>query len=452
MDLRKIKKIPSYCLARFMGACFAKYVYVSYLRPKVRFFPRHNLEKKFISDIVHINTLGHQGGAAKIASSLNRGLNKQDYNSRMLVDMGVAPKENIEPLPRDRSIKQKLLWPAQQNLAWLDFFHMSSFQIKDTDVFKNCDILHLHNLHGDYFSLFALPELTSLKPTVWTLHDMQAFTGHCAHSFECDKWIKGCDGCPNLTIYPAIKKDTTNFLWYNKKEIFNHSNFKIACPSNWLKNKIEQSILNKHDIKVIYNGIDTGVFKPTDKIVARRNLGLPMDKKILLFSADGGVDNPFKGSRYLYEVYEKLKHREDVLFLNVGGTKSENKQPNWLNVSYISDEKSLALYYSAADIFIYPSLAETFGLVIAEAFSCETPVVSFDVSAIPELVRHLDNGYLARHRDADDLLKGVTVFLDNPEFMVKAGRKARSLVLSNFTVEKMTKDYVELYHEALDNF
>ena len=87
--------------------------------------------------------------------------------------------------------------------------------------FKSSNILHLHNLHGEYFSAFALPELTSIKHTVWTLHDMQAFTGHCAHSYDCDKWLNGCGNCPYLSVSPSIKKDTTKFLLKKKPSWIN---------------------------------------------------------------------------------------------------------------------------------------------------------------------------------------------------------------------------------------
>lgn len=448
----KIKKVVYTAFDEVISASFAKKNLDKELLPRVKRYSKSTYKGKGLDRILQINTLGTKGGAAKIARTVNGELNKRGYSSKLLVDLFASPEESIVMLPRVNSLKQKFLWRAQENLGWLDFFHLSSFNIRDMESFKKCDIVHLHNLHGNYFSLFALPELTSLKPTLWTLHDMQAFTGHCAYSHECNKWETGCSGCPSLNVYPSISKDTASYLWDIKKQIFANSRLTIACPSKWLKDKVKNSYLGDHDVKVVYNGINTQAFQPTDKILARKKLGLPCDKKILIFSADGGAENFFKGGQYLYQVYERLKNRDDLLFLNIGGTKTEEKSLNWMNVSYVKDEETLALYYSAADLFIFPSLSETFGLVVAESFSCETPVVAFNNSAIPELVKHMENGYLAKHRDANDMLNGITTLLDNPELLEKAGKKARSLVVNNFTIDIMINNYIELYREVLDNF
>lgn len=433
---------------RFFNGNLVTKAYQQELVPKVKNYPpvrkNGNLTK-----VLHINTLDSVGGAARVAYDLNRSLLKRNIHSVILADRVFSEDDNIEVLLRDNSYRQKLLWNTQQRNGWLDFFHLSSFTVTSLESFKNADILHLHNLHGDYFSLFALPELTALKPTVWTLHDMQSFTGHCAHSLDCPRWETGCGSCPDLNVYPCISKDTTGFLWDTKKEIYDHSHLTIVCPSRWLKEKVEKSILKNKDIRLIYNGINEKVFKDIDKISARKQLGLPEEKSILLFSAHGGTENSWKGGRYLVNLCEHLNHREDVFFLNVGGSKKEYKDNNWLNVPYVTNEEEMALYYSAADLFIYPSLADNCPLVVLESLSCGTPVIAFRTGGIPELVRHLETGYIAEYKNEQDFLRGVTLFLDNPTLRNKAAAEGRSDVINNFTVNKMTESYVDLYHELL---
>jgi len=302
-------------------------------------------------------------------------------------------------------------------------------------------------LHGSYFSPFVLPKLSSLKSTVWTLHDEQAYTGHCAYSFECEKWLVGCGNCSDLNFYPKIKNDTTEFLLNTKKKIYDMSDFTIVCPSNWLANRAKQSILKNKDIRVIYNGINEKVFINTNKTKARSALKLPLDKKILMFSASGSIKNPQKGGKYVFETYNSLKNNDEILFLNIGGGNSSNIRKNWVDIPYINDEKTMALYYSASDLFIYPSMAETFGLVIAEAMSCGTPVIAFNNTAIPEIIDHMQTGYLAENKNIEDFIKGIKIFLENEDLRNTAGIKAGQVVEANFTLDKMINNYINLYQE-----
>lgn len=401
-----------------------------------------------VTNILQINTLDCIGGAAKVAFRLNNSLIDKGYNAKILVDRALSDSDKIEVLVRHNSKLQKLLWNAQHKTAWLDFFHLASQDIKELDIFKQCDVLHLHNLHGNYFSLFTLPALTTIKPTIWTLHDMHAITGHCAHSFDCDKWLNGCGKCPYLNTYPNIPKDTSEFLWENKKYIYDRSRMTIVCPSNWLRSKVEKSILHGKDIRLIYNGIDETVFIRDDVESARKKLNLPTDKTILLFSAHGGAENYWKGGEFLSRAYNSLSHRDDLLFVNLGGHIGKQINKNWIDIPYVSDEHIMALYYSAADIFVYPSLADNCPLVVLEAMSCGTPVIAFNTGGIPELVRHLETGYLAKYKDTDDFIKGILLFADNPELRASAANQGQLDVSNRFTIRKMTNEYIKLYCEV----
>ena len=132
------------------------------------------------------------------------------------------------------------------------------------NIIKSADVIHLHNLHGDYFSLFTLLSLKG-KKIVWTLHDMHGFTGHCAHSFDCNKWRLGCGKCPNLDTYPSLKKDTSAFLWMTRKVLFSKLNISIVTPSNWLLELVNESYLRHLDSTLIYNGVDTSIYKLKEK-------------------------------------------------------------------------------------------------------------------------------------------------------------------------------------------
>ena len=309
------------------------------------------------------------------------------------------------------------------------------------------DIIHIHNIHGGYFQTNLLQKLAKIAPIVWTFHDMFPITGHCAHSFECEKWKTGCGNCERLDIYPSIKKDHTKFLWNYKNKIYNSADFTIVTPSLWLKKCVEQSFLKNKDVRLIYNGIDLEIFKKTDKAKAKNELGLPQDKKIVLFSANYGVKNPFKGGDFVFEAFEKLKNRNDILFLNVGGN-SDQKSGNWRDLGYVSKPEIMAKLCSAGDIYIFPTLAETFGLTIVEAMSCGLPVVTFETGGVPEIVENNKTGSVVEYKNGEMLTSALEKLLDDDKLREKMAENAVE-ASKKFSSKRMALEYLKLYEELL---
>ncbi len=443
---------PGFIERNFKSGKIAQQVYENFILLYLKKYPKIKPARQNLQNILHINTAVGKGGTAKLAYDfLCKNLNKKGYNSSILTGINYAdPSENITELKATNLKLHKLLHRYQKKAGIPDFYNLESFNVPELEIFKNADLIHLHNLHGSYFSSFTLPYLTSLKPTLWTLHDEQAFTGHCAYSFDCSKWKSGCGKCPDLNFYPKIKKDTTDFLLQTKKKIYDFSDFTVVCPSYWLAERAKQSVLKDKNIRVIYNGIDEKVFTPTAKPYARKMLNLPPDKKILLFNASGSIKNPQKGGKYILETYKRLKNNKDYLFINLGADKP-GKKKNRIDVSYINDDSKLALYYSAADLFIYPTQAEVFGLVIAEAMACEVPVIAFKNSAVPELIDNMQTGYLAENKNIDDFINGIKTFLENEELRKKAAIRAREKVQVKFTLDRMVNEYIDLYKEKIES-
>lgn len=309
------------------------------------------------------------------------------------------------------------------------------------------DIIHLHNIHGGYFQTNLLPKLSKIAPVVWTFHDMFPITGHCAYSFECEKWKTGCGNCERLDIYPSIKKDRTKFLWNYKKKIFNSANFTIVTPSLWLKKCVEESFLQNKDIRLIYNGINLKTFKKTDKSEARKELVLPHDKTIVLFSADGGVKNPFKGGDFVFLAFETLKKRRDILFLNIGG-ETEQKSENWLDFGYVSKPETMAKLYSAADIYLFPTLADNCPLTAIESLACGLPVVTFETGGVPEIVENNKTGFVVEYKNGEMLTNALARLLVDDELREKMSENA-VLASKKFSSERMALEYLKLYKELL---
>lgn len=401
--------------------------------------------KSEIKNILAINTIAGRGGAARAAyDMLLLNLRDRGYNVKMFCSENKVNDNDIFLLKKNDKISNLFNF-----FGYLDCNHNNS-EVLRSKYFKEANLIHLHNLHGGYFNPIFLPELSFLKPTIWTLHDEQSFTGHCAYAFSCEKWRDGCKNCSDLNYYPAVGLDKTNYLWNLKKEIYEKSNLTIVTPSLWLKKRVELSILGNKNIKCIYNGIDEKIWRPFNKKQCRASLGLPQDKKILLFLANGSIYNPQKGGEFVLRAIEYFKSRDDVIFLIVGSEVSINNK-NVVSKGYISDNKMLATYYSSADMLIFPTLADNLPFVVMEAMACETPVISFNIGGLPEQIEHMKSGYLAKYKDFNDFIYGINTFLEDDNLRFIASKNARKQFLEKFTLNKCIDNYLDLYKETLAN-
>jgi glycosyltransferase involved in cell wall biosynthesis len=322
------------------------------------------------------------------------------------------------------------------------------------------DLVHLHNLHGEYFDLRALPWLTARQPTFVTLHDMWMLTGHCAQSIDCDRWKTGCGQCPYLNIYPAMEVDRTAKNLRCKTGVYAKSRLYVAAPSLWLLNQARASILAPAIVesRVIPNGIDTSIFHVRDKREARTALDIDPDAHVLLYVASDPRTNPFKDYETLLKAVNRIVARmpdQKIVFLALGENatalyeqRSKIGHAELRLIRFQSDPRNVARYYHAADVCLHAAKAETFGLVIAEAAACGTPVVATHVCGIPELIRDAQTGYLVPPRDPEAMAARVTYLLQDGALRQRMSRAAAAFAASQFNRDKMVERYLDWYAEV----
>ena len=301
------------------------------LRPLLKFAPYSDVKNPAgEKTVLQINTTDSGGGAARIMEELFFGLRQNGINTRYLGKRSKIKDPYASVMEQELTDKQKRLFAYQKKSGYQDIFDYSFKNIFDHPFYKGSNIVHLHNLHSDYFSLFVLPRISNEKKVVWTLHDAQAMTGHCGHPFDCNKWMSGCGKCPYLDTYPLVKKDRTKEMMMIKTEIYDKCRFLIVCPSKYLLSMASKGILNRFKTELIYNGIDTNIYYPQDRIKSRIELGLPVNKRIIMFAADNGMKNEWKGGLFIYNLYKQYINNgiHDILFLNVGG-KVQNNSDCW---------------------------------------------------------------------------------------------------------------------------
>ncbi len=412
-------------------------------------------------NILFINTTDGASGANMLAYKLKKGLEKHGNNVSMFVKRKYSQDESVFLINKKNRLLKILSKLVKKDLNSILYYRFHDFLKNDIEYFNNdellnsqelkkADIVHCHSLHNNYFNLKNLEKISKIKPVVWTLHDMWAFTPH-------EAWIiKDKNGNTKFSMQtkPPLSEKKRKYFFKKKKEIYSNSNLNIIAISKWMQNKIRNSILQKQKISLIYNGINENIFKPINKKIARQKLNLPQDKKIIMFIANVGKNNKQKGWPYAQKVINHYSNNKDILFLCIGGNKRDNllSNQNIKYIEYIKDESLINLYYNASDMFLNPSLVESFSLVLAQALATGTPIVTFPVGLAHELSSE-KIGYIAKYQDSQDLITGIDYTLNLDQAKIeKISRKSREIVTEKFTQNKMVENYIKLYNQILNKY
>jgi len=326
------------------------------------------------------------------------------------------------------------------------------------------DVVHLHNLHGGYFDVRALPVISARVPTLMTLHDAWLMTGHCAQPLECLRWKEGCSSCPDLKRYVPLRADKSAQNLEVKRRALLSSRVALVAPSRWMLSMAEEAglLAGGREARVIYNGIDTeGVFVPGNRDEARARLGLPMERRIALVVAKGALSNPLKGLGVLGAALGELPAEvtESLLVLVIGeatggqeGMRLTSFPAEVRAMPFVSDPMVLADYYRAADVFVNPSLAESFSLVTVEAMACGAPVIASDTGGIPEIVLHGKTGICVAAGSFRDLASGLTRLLSDEGLRREFASEGIKRAKSKFTLPRQVGYYLNYYKELRESF
>ncbi|HIK16965.1 MAG TPA: glycosyltransferase family 4 protein [Leptolyngbyaceae cyanobacterium M33_DOE_097] len=404
--------------------------------------------------VLHFNQSDTAGGAAIAGFRLHQGLLAQNIDSRLLVRKAKTNSERVATVAANSRL-DRMLGRINNRFGLKYLNHVSSFDFVNHEWFRNADVLNFHNLHNGYFNYLAIAKLTQKKPAVFTLHDMWSFTGHCAYSYDCDRWKIGCGHCPHLDTYPAVQVDNTQLEWKLKNWVYSRSNLTIVTPSRWLYEQAQKSMLNRHPIHHIPYGIDTDTYQPLNFEYCRYVLGLPQQKHILMFAAESLLDAR-KGGDLLLEALKRLpdqlRSETTLLTIGTGGEAiAESTGIETFNLGYVSDDRLKVIAYSAADLFIFPTRADNLPLVLQESMACGTPMVSFKVGGVSDLVRPQITGYLATPEDPDDFSHGITELFQGCDLRNQMKKNCRAIALQEYSLDLQAKRYIELYLQAVQN-
>ncbi len=417
--------------------------------------------------VLHLNTYDGNGGAGRACLRLSTALRADGLDSKVAVYYKFGENQGIINLSAGifAKIRAVINIMAERYLAKIFVkalktpFSLQWFgkDLKNNSLLQDADIIHLHWINHGFLSpkfLAALDELE--KPIVWTFHDSNAFTGGCHVRYSCEHFHQQCGNCPLLRF--SGPNDISNQNWKRKQKAYSKLNFHVVAPSTWMATSVKQSsLLGVRATTVIPNTIETDVFKPYVKAEAKKILKIAPEKFVIMSGFMPSKNDKHKGTDYLIEALNELASRDEIensqIELVIFGNKDTKDMPEFpfktTFLGTINKDEHLAKCYSAADAFILPSLEDNLPNTVMESLACATPVVAFKTGGIPDMVKHLHNGYLANYKSSTDLADGIEwLYLHEEKELLQ--KEARRTILTHFAPQVIAEKHIELYQRLLN--
>ncbi|MBL1212494.1 MAG: glycosyltransferase [Ignavibacteriae bacterium] len=425
--------------------------------------------------IVHICTQDF-GGAGKAAYRLNLGLNAIGIDSKMVVMSKNSGDYSVKVLPETgqenifncvavdvhRSqmfFQQWQNWTAMLNdypnkPQGLEMFSDATAlsKLENCLEIKEADIINLHWVAGivDYETM---KRAFGSKPIIWTLHDMNPFTGGCHYAGDCKNYLSKCSNCEQLGS--DYENDASSIIWNTKNSAYQNLDINIVTPSKWLGECAkESSLFSSRDVQIIPYGFPLEKFKPYETKELKTKYGISENTQLVLFGAES-VTNMRKGFPYLLESLKQIQVEPgwEIKLGIFGNLPDEIKIESKFEIirfGSFSDEVEIAKIYSLADVFVIPSLEDNLPNTVVESMACGTPVVGFNIGGIPDMISHLKTGYLAEKKNIKDLALGITTVL----FKLNADELSKNCLENarqNYPLKLQASRYAELYTKILSS-
>lgn len=391
------------------------------------------------------------GGASRIASSLTQMLNKvPGIEAHHWAGLpGINADSYTFKLHGGRwlSLIQGVCSITSRAIGFPDFFTPELF-IHLLSKKTEYDLYHFHDISFT-FSPIALKWLCKRKPVIWTFHDCSPFTGGCISPMNCKALYTRCHHCPQLNRLPlGTKIDMTNLMQKYKKNMLAHFPITPIMPSDWLRQEFLKVVQSKITPTVIPNFVNTDYFHPLNKTIIRDILGLPKDRFIVLLTSTN-INDEHKGLEFALAAVNRIETKPFILAIGKIEKKAEEIFRGWdfYSTGYIYNDRLLAQYYAAADVFLFPTLADSFGLVAIETMACGTPCIAFATGGVPEIVDHDINGWLVKQKDVDGLAEGLQLAMTDKKRLQKWVSYGLIKVQEKYNPQVFLDNHLNLYND-----
>lgn len=361
-------------------------------------------------NIIQINLTYGIGSTGKIMKDLNDIIEKTGNCGFMVAGYSIENKSDSNLFCLNRGdylnkMRKDILISRITGEMGYRYIEKTKEAIKWIDS-KNPDIIHLHNIHGDWINIKILFEYLKEKdvPVVWTMHDCWPFTGRCSHfeNFGCYEWKRGCKVKCKNKVYPLTYFfDKSEKIWNDKYNWFRGIHkMQLVTPSNWLGKFIQDSFLKDYPVMTIHNGIDTSTFRPLIK--NSKYLKDVKNKKIIL-----GVANSWSEKKGLLDFFElsNLLDQKIYQIVIVGLNKRQMKMipKSIIGIERTNNQEELVVLYSRAHVFVNPTYQDNFPTTNLEALACGTPIVTYNTGGSPECLIDNNVGYMINKGEINKL-------------------------------------------------
>ncbi len=391
--------------------------------------------------ILLINSVCGLGSTGRICTDLAQMLEKEEHDCKIAYGRGTVSPENQKYAIKIGSKKDFYIHAGLSRVFDNTGFYSKHATKKLIAWIENYnpDVIHLHNIHGYYINIKLLFNYlkTCKKKIIWTLHDCWSFTGHCSHfdSIQCNKWKDRCFSCPLKKEYPKSNfRDNSKKNYQLKKELFTGiEDLTIVTPSQWLADVVKQSFLKEYEVKVIHNGIDLNVFKPISNNFKKLH---HIENKFMILGV-ASVWSEKKGLNDFIELSKILDERFQIVLVGLNQKQMQKIPKNIIGIERTNSANELAQIYTAADVFVNPSIEETMGLTTVEAIACTTPVIVYNRTAVPEVVTPEVGKIVSNYFEIKNILDES---IENKKKLDDI-----SSYIHEFDKKEMLKKYMQLY-------
>lgn len=411
--------------------------------------------------ILHISGQSHKTGAGRGALWLHEGLLAQNVDSNILFQksklqaQGVSTVHNGPLGALHRSLKARSdAKPLRQYPDRTSAFSVghAGNDLRKHPLYKAADLIHLHWINRGMLSIKQIGLID--KPLVWTLRDMWPVTGGCHYDMGCGLYKTQCAMCPVLGS--GETPDLSSRQQAAKQSTWSSSPMHLVSISHWLDECTRQStVFREHDkvrFSVIPNGVDVEQFFPEDKLSARAALNLPADERVILVGAQN-LSDEHKGFGQFLSCLEYLEQPCVVAVFGQLQSEVSGRLPaSHKSLGFINSNDTLRLAYSAADVFVAPSLQEAFGKTLVESLACGTPVVCFNTTGPRDIIEHKVHGYRADAESAESLAHGIDwLGSQSTEEARYISAACRDRAVSTYGIDVIAHQYIDLYENVLNN-
>ncbi len=334
------------------------------------------------------------------------------------------------------------------NALFYPFYYDLLFDPK----FLDCDIVHLHLLHNSFFGLEFLPLISFLKPVVWTLHDPWALAGHCVHPLDCNRWLTGCGDCPALDRSFGIRQDASALNWEYKRLMIQASDLDVVVASQWMYDRVSQSpIFEKANLHLVSFGLDLEQFRQQNtQEAAKKKFGIPKRNLVVSFRGSSWV---YKGMNYVKECLQQLSIKQPItlmVFQEKGLVEELKDRFQLVELGWIDDDRAMVDAYEASDIFLMPSIAESFGMMGIEAMACGKPVIAMSGTALAEVLRPDESGcVVVPQGDVDAMRAHLETLLTDCNLRKQIGERSRAVAERYYNKDRYVSELMAIYEQVI---